>query len=182
MSDDLRAAAERTVAWYEGMARHGGVWDELADGIVSVARAYLAEHPADDGEPADLNPRYLPGPVPDGFYGLILAVLDPGLFGPDRPEPWDEYHGDPVVIDWCGHKGQTTFGVRTIPADGVLRWAVLTADREQIARAAGLYCPDCGSPGVWRSGVHFDHELLCTRAGCSQTWEPGQPADGRADR
>ena len=39
-------------------------------------------------------------------------------------------------------------------------------------------CPKCGRRGVWRRGVHFDHQMRCTseecikRDGCTN-WEPG---------
>lgn len=48
---ELRAAAERVIEWYETVRHYGGVWGELAGQIVLLARQYLAEHPADDGEP-----------------------------------------------------------------------------------------------------------------------------------
>ena len=46
--DDLRAAAERLAAWPDTT---DGVTRERADAM-AVARAWLAEHPADDGEAA----------------------------------------------------------------------------------------------------------------------------------
>ena len=35
-----------------------------------------------------------------------------------------------------------------------------------------LYCPKCGGNAYGRSGVHFDHEWLCS--GCSHAFEPEQ--------
>ncbi len=37
---------------------------------------------------------------------------------------------------------------------------------------ADYMCPSCGMAGHWRSGVHFDHEMICLRHD-SVTWEPG---------
>lgn len=76
---------------------------------------------------APAPPAYTPGPPPDGFEGLILAVLDPARFAPGNPDPWDEYYGDPVVVCWERQKGKTTFGVKTIHADDVARHVALPA-------------------------------------------------------
>ena len=37
-------------------------------------------------------------------------------------------------------------------------------------------CPICGERGVWRTGVHFDHEMRCPPCGkrSGVTWEPGK--------
>lgn len=75
--------------------------------------------------PSPMPPANTPGPPPDGFEGLVLAVLSPALFAPGNPEPWDEYYGQPVVVQWWSHKGKTTFGVKTIHADDVVCHAVL---------------------------------------------------------
>ncbi len=58
MDDELRQAAEQVVAAYEEMNRRlplaGGIPQPIetsTDKAVMLARAYLAEHPADEGEP-----------------------------------------------------------------------------------------------------------------------------------
>lgn len=36
--------------------------------------------------------------------------------------------------------------------------------------SSSYHCPECGHRGRWRRGVHFDHEMICTR--CGFIWEP----------
>ena len=97
MSDDVRAAAERAVRWYESMRRYGGRWDALADDIVQSARAVLAELPADDGEP--VTEARLPGlgfrhsyGEPSPTHKFDKWVTLPADFGGDTPVtgPWAE--------------------------------------------------------------------------------------------
>lgn len=82
MSDDVRAAAERAVRWYESMRRYGGRWDALADDIVQSARAVLAEHPADDGEPVtdewleSIGHPTPPEPPQRGGHRWMVLVVD----------------------------------------------------------------------------------------------------------
>lgn len=33
-------------------------------------------------------------------------------------------------------------------------------------------CPLCDTRGVWRSGQEFDHQMRCTKDGCSTVWTP----------
>ena len=35
-------------------------------------------------------------------------------------------------------------------------------------------CPRCKSRGTRRLGVHFDHEMICGKIECSETWEYGE--------
>lgn len=47
------------------------------------------------------------------------------------------------------------------------------AKAKKIPVPRGYYeCPKCGSKYVWRSGVHFDHEVRCTRDGCRTCFDP----------
>jgi len=38
---------------------------------------------------------------------------------------------------------------------------------------AGHECPVCGGRGYWRSGVHFDHQMKCSRCD-ARAWDPGE--------
>lgn len=33
-------------------------------------------------------------------------------------------------------------------------------------------CPKCGAPCHWRWGVHFDHEMICSK--CSHVFDPDE--------
>lgn len=72
--------------------------------------------------------RWQDGGPPDGTHGLLLVVLDRAAFGPGHAAPWDEYYGDPVAVSWYGHKGKTTFGINTVSAMQVVRWAWLAPE------------------------------------------------------
>jgi hypothetical protein len=44
-------------------------------------------------------------------------------------------------------------------------------------------CPECGKPGRWRSGVGFEHEMICMKtkghkSGNDCVWEPGAEIPG----
>lgn len=39
------------------------------------------------------------------------------------------------------------------------------------------HCPTCHSSGMRRSGVHFEHEFICTGQKCWEVWEPDKRDD-----
>lgn len=41
-------------------------------------------------------------------------------------------------------------------------------------------CPKCGRKGQWRTGVHFDHQMICGE--CHEVWEPGNVSEAHSRR
>lgn len=41
-----------------------------------------------------------------------------------------------------------------------------------MTRSSPYHCPKCGKRGKWRSGVGFEHEMICYK--CWEVWEPNE--------
>jgi hypothetical protein len=41
-----------------------------------------------------------------------------------------------------------------------------------MTKISPYHCPKCGKRGKWRSGVGFEHEMICFK--CWEVWEPSE--------